>query len=100
MDVLTVALFLSVLTNRVVEAFVAPLKKRYPDFDMWWLVYVAWIVGGFVGWLANVNLFVAYIPSELAGRVMTAVVIGGGANLINDIFGGGVAVLEVFNENS
>ena len=86
MDALAIALFLSIFTNRVLEAVVNPLKQKYPELDMWWLIYVAWVVGGFVGWLSGVNLLVDYIPSELAGRIMTAIVIGGGANLINDLF--------------
>ena len=98
MDVLAIALFLSVFTNRVIEAFVAPIKKRYVNFDMWWLVYVSWLLGGVVGWLSGVNLFAPYIPNPLAGQIMTSIVIGGGANLINDIFGsGGEIIIEDIN---
>ena len=87
MSELTVAIFLTVITNRVIEAVVQPLKKRFPAVDFWWLVYVAWIVGGLLAWLANINLLTALVPGldPLAGRVLTAVVVGGGSNLLADI---------------
>jgi len=36
-------------------------------------------------WLTGVNLFVAYIPNALVGKILTAVVAGGGANLLHDL---------------
>lgn len=86
MDALATAIFLSVAANRIIEAFVAPIKLRYPDVDLWWLVYVAWVVGGALSYLSGVNLFAAQITNPLAGVILTAVVVGGGSNLIADIF--------------
>lgn len=102
MDAFTIAVFLSVFTNRVIDGFLAPIKSKFPDLDMWWMIYTAWVVGGLVGWLSGVNLLVDYIPSELVGRIMTAIVIGGGANLINDLFSQvvNVPLLMVEDENS
>ena len=42
------------------------------------------IVGLFVG-LAGVNLFADYMPDEIVGKVLTAIVAGGGANIIHDL---------------
>lgn len=88
MNELTIAIFLSVITNRVIEAFVQPVKKRFPELDFWWLVYVAWPVGGGLAWLAGINLFTALVPGldPLVGRVLTSVVVGGGSNLLADLF--------------
>jgi hypothetical protein len=82
-----VALFLAIVNNRIIEAVAAPLKKKYPDLDTWWLIYVAWAVGGVLAWLSGVNLFADYLQAPLAGRILTAIVVGGGANLIADLFG-------------
>ena len=86
MTALVIALFLATITNRLIEAFVAPIKQKYPDLDLWWLIYVAWVVGGVLAWLAGINLFIDYIPTEVVGRILTAIVVGGGANLIADLF--------------
>lgn len=86
MPALVIALFLATVTNRLVEAVVAPVKIKYPDLDLWWLIYIAWVVGGVLAWLSGVNLFAEYLPGELVGRILTAIVVGGGANLIADMF--------------
>jgi hypothetical protein len=88
MDALVIASFLSIFVNRIIEGIVSPIKKRFPDLDMWWLVYVSWVVGGVVGWASGINLLADYMPDVIIGRVMTAIVLGGGANLINDLFPG------------
>lgn len=86
MEQLTVAIFLAAVNRSVVEYIAQPLKKRYPDHDFWWLLYVALLTGALIGWFAEVNLFAAYLPNLFAGRVLTAVLIGGGSSLIHDIF--------------
>ena len=86
---LVTALFLSLVANRLVEAVVEPLRKKYPGLDMWWLIYVAWALGGVLSWLAKINLFAEMLPdAPLAGLLLSAIVVGGGANLIHDIFDG------------
>jgi hypothetical protein len=97
MDVLVVALFLALVSNRVVAGLVAPVRQKWPELDMWWLIYVSWVIGGLLGWLAEVNLFAAYLPNELAGRVLSAVVIGGGANMIYDIWGQKTNKIEIMS---
>jgi uncharacterized BrkB/YihY/UPF0761 family membrane protein len=88
MNELTIAIFLAVVANRIIEAFVAPLKNEFPEIDFWWLIYVAWVVGGLLSWFAGVNLFAPFVPTldPLIGRVLTAVVVGGGSNLLADLF--------------
>lgn len=86
MDAFATALFLSVASNRLVEAVVAPIKLKFPALDMWWLIYVTWLVGGGLCYLAGVNLFAAMLPNVMAGQVLTALVVGGGSNLLHDVF--------------
>lgn len=88
MNELTTAVFLSLVANRIIEAFVAPIKLKFPELDMWWLIYIAWAAGGALAWFAGINLFAQLVPSlDLTiGRALTAVVVGGGANLIADLF--------------
>lgn len=87
-DALMVAAFLALVANRLIEALVKPLYTRF-EWDTFSLLYVSWVVGGFLVWLSGVNLFIAYPPdSPVAGQILTAIVAGGGANFIADIFGG------------
>jgi len=48
-------------------------------------MYASWVLSGILVWLAGVNLFAAFIPGELIGKILTAVVAGGGANLLHDL---------------
>jgi len=84
--VFPIAVLLAVVNRALIEYLSAPVKKRFPDADLWWLVYVAFLTGGAIGWVAGVNLFssIAEMPLVL-GRILTAACIGGGANLLHDI---------------
>lgn len=82
---LTIAFFLAVVANRLVEALIVPLYEHF-KWGKFSLLYVAWLVAGVLVFLSGVNLFAAYLPSALAGQVLTAVVAGGGANFIADLF--------------
>lgn len=88
MNLLLSASFLALAANRIIEAVVVPLKKQYPQLDLWWLVYVAWVVGGLLSFRVGLNLFVDVLPTlpPLDGQLLTALVVGGGANLIADLF--------------
>jgi hypothetical protein len=87
MEQLTIAAFLSMVANRLVEGVAQPLKLKFPTLDTWWLVYVSWVVGGLLAYLSGINLFSAYISDyPIAGQILTAIVVGGGANLIKDLF--------------
>ena len=85
-DVVTLGIVIGmmVLANRLVAALITPIFDKY-GWDKFWLMFVAWALAGVFVWLANVNLFAAYIPAELVGKILTAVVAGGGANLLHDL---------------
>lgn len=88
METLSVAVFLSVVANRLVEALIVPLIDKL-KIDRFWLLYLAWLVSGVIVGIGQVNLFSGYIPDETAGRVLTIVVCGGGSNFIADLFQNG-----------
>lgn len=84
--VFPVAVLLAVVNKAIVDYLSAPVKQRYPDADLWWLVYVAFATGMALGLVAGINLFggIASMP-ELAGRILTGACIGGGANFLHDV---------------
>lgn len=82
--VLGVVIGFMVLANRLVAALITPIFDKY-GWDKFWLMFVSWALSGVFVWLTGVNLFAAYIPNALVGKVLTAVVAGGGANLLHDL---------------
>jgi len=88
MEPLAIALLLAVANQKVVDYLFAPVRQKFPDLDLWWVLYVALGTGFALGWFAEVNLFAEYIPSVVAGRVLSAVLVGGGSSLIHDVFDG------------
>jgi hypothetical protein len=83
-EVLAIVVGFMVLSNRLIEALVTPLFDKY-EIDKFWLLYVAWVLSGVLVFLANVNLFAGIIPNEIVGKVLTAIVAGGGSNLLHDL---------------
>lgn len=82
---LAVAIFLALVAERLVAAFITPIWEKF-EIDKFWLLYVAWVVGGGLVWLSGANVFAEYLPSPLAGKILTSIVAGGGANLLHDLF--------------
>jgi len=86
MDAFAAAAFLSLVNTTVVDYIVKPIKEKFPNLDTWWMVYVSLFTGGVLVWFSGVNLFVSYLPDPLVGRVLTAIVAGGGSNLLYRVF--------------
>jgi len=85
-SVFPIAVLLAVVNRSIVEYLAAPIRQRFPDLDLWWLVYVAFLTGGLLGWFAGIDLFSGIAPMpEIQGRILTAACIGGGSNLLHDI---------------
>ena len=82
--VLGIVIGMMVLANRLVAALITPIFDKY-ELDHFWLMFVAWIISGGFVWLTGVNLFAPYIPNALIGQILTAVVAGGGGNLLHDL---------------
>jgi hypothetical protein len=83
-EILAIVIGFMVLANRLVAAIITPLFEKY-EIDKFWLMYVSWVLSGVLVFLANVNLFEAIIPNLIIGKVLTAIVAGGGANLLHDL---------------
>ena len=83
-EVLSIVIGFMVLSNRLVEALIHPLFEKY-ELDKFWLMYIAWVVSGVLVFLADANLFADIIINPMIGKVLTAIVAGGGANLLHDL---------------
>ncbi len=83
---LVVALLLAVTNSKIVDYVAEPVRKKFPNADLWWLVYVSLVTGACIGWFGEINLFADIVPNVLLGRVLSSVLIGGGASLIHDVF--------------
>lgn len=81
---LGIVIGMMVLANRLVAALVTPLFEKL-NLDKFWLMYASWIVSGVFVWLSGVNLFSSLIASPLVGQILTAIVAGGGGNLLHDL---------------
>lgn len=79
------AFLLAMFGNRLVEVFVKPLFDKF-KLDKFWLMPASWVVCGALGALSGLNLFADLFPNPVIGLVLTAVTIGGGANLLHDVF--------------
>jgi len=86
MQAFAIGAFLAVANQKIVDYLAAPIRQRFPKLNLWWLIYVALGTGATLAWFAGLNLFVAYIPDALTGRILSCVVVGGGSSLIHDIF--------------
>jgi hypothetical protein len=76
---------LVIVVNRFVSGFLTPLFDKF-ELDKFWLQYIAWILGGIVIFLSGVNVFAEVLPAyPLVGLVLTALVTGGGANILHDL---------------
>lgn len=90
MNNLVAAFFLALIVKSIVAALTAPIKQKWPEADLWWLLYPSWVIGGIIAFLAKLNLLID-VPGlsaldPMAGQILTAIIVGGGANLLHDIF--------------
>lgn len=85
MSPIEIAIFIIVVNERLVAALCNPIFEKY-NLDKFWLLYVSWLTGGVLVWLTGVNLFASYISNPLIGQILSALVAGGGSNLLHDIF--------------
>lgn len=92
---LSLLIALSVVLNRVVEYAVGkPLDKISEKFEKvkpfrWLIMYVALALGIYAALTYDLDLLsieVFGLPPSLLGKILTGVILSGGANLINDIW--------------
>lgn len=100
MDGLVIGVFLAVLNNRVLEWFVRPLFDRL-NVDTLWLRYISGATGCVLTVLGGVRLLLPYNVDigMYPDLIVSGLIVGGGANLIHEIFGGGNGeITELFTE--
>lgn len=95
-QVLGIVIGFMVLANRLVAALIRPLFDKY-SLDTFWLMFVAWAVSGVLVWLSGANLFATYFATPLVGQILTAIVAGGGSNLLHDLTDTPDNLVAVFN---
>lgn len=83
---LVIAVLLAVTNSEIVDFIKKPIERKFPDLDLWWFVYVGLVTGFLIGWFGRINLFVGVVEEEILGRVLTAILIGGGSSLIYRVF--------------
>lgn len=84
--VMATALLLAVANKSIVDFLAAPVRQKWPGIDLWFLVYVSLATGAAIAWFGEVNVFEAIVPNVLLGRILSCILVGGGASLIHDIF--------------
>lgn len=73
----------AIVVNRLVAGAITPIFDR-KNWDHFWLMYIAWAFAAAVIFATEVNIFGAYIPNAWIGKILTALVVGGLANLRHD----------------
>lgn len=89
MGALAAAVLIAVFGERITEYFITPLFEK-AGWDKAWLLYVGALPGFILCMAARIDLFAMLgvaLPYYL-GVIATGLVVGGGANLVHDIFDG------------
>jgi hypothetical protein len=91
---IALAVFVALMNERLVEVFIAKWFEHY-KLDGFWLVPISWVTGGLIMAGTATNLFSWLFPSEIIGRIMTAIVVGGGSNMLHMVFSGVSALKDI-----
>ena len=73
----------SILNMKLVEFLAEPVRKKFPQLDMWWMQYVSLATGLVLGIVAGINVFPQL--QSTAGIIVTSLLLGAGSGLIYDI---------------
>lgn len=107
--VLTMAFFLALVVERTIEFVIRPLLENAVKAFGWDVAkvglvvpYIAAICGGLLSYGFGLDLFAGMAadaglePAAWLTRLLTAVVVSGGSNLLHDIWPSGGGTLEPF----
>jgi hypothetical protein len=82
---LATVLFLALVNAKIIDYIVKPLLDA-AKIESKWILYIALCTGAALGMFVKVDLFTADLfTSPIVGKIVMAVLIGGGSNLIHDI---------------
>ena len=83
---LIAAALLAVTNTALVDYIKRPIQQRFPKLDLWWFIYISLVTGFAIGWFANINMFADVVDEVILGRILTAILIGGGSDLLYKVF--------------
>ena len=83
-SLLAVVAGFAILSNRLVAGLITPLFDHY-NWDKFPLLYISWVLAAALVFLSGANLFAAFFPSVIVGQILTAIVAGGGGNILHDL---------------
>jgi len=83
-EVVAVVIGFMVIANRLVAGIITPIFDKY-ELDKFWILYIAWSIAGVLVFVADVNLFEPFIADLLFGKILTALIAGGGSNMLHDL---------------
>ena len=78
-------LLLAIINKALIDMLTAPIRTRFPQFDLWFMVYVAFVTGTLLGWFAGVNALGDQIALVWLARLITAMCVGAGSSLIYEV---------------
>ena len=83
---------LAVVNMQIVEYLKKPVAQRFPEADLWYVVYVAFCTGVALAYGFGLDVF-EFMPEHpyWLGRLLTGCMIGGGSSLIFEV-GKGIVV--------
>lgn len=82
---LEIVVFLALVGNSLVAALITPLFKKF-KWDEFPLLYITWVITSAITYWSGANVFADFFPSPIIGHILTAVVAGGGAKFLRQIF--------------
>jgi hypothetical protein len=83
-EIVVTVIGFAVIANRFIEMLIKPIFEKF-NLDKFWLTYIAWAAAGVLVWLTGANLFSASIANQTIGQILTALVAGGGSNILYDL---------------
>lgn len=90
MDALAVAVLLATANKALLDFIVTPIRRKYPDVDLWWFDYVALATGSVITWFSGISVFLGLLAEPILGRILTALLVGGGTALLNAVLAAGL----------
>ncbi len=87
MQQLGAAIVAAFVVMKLVDAIVKPAWER-AKLDSFWLLYVALVIGGGLGWFTGLNALPVFGEQPLVGRVLTCLLVGLGPSFIHDLVAG------------
>lgn len=82
---LEIVVFLALVGNSLVGALFTPLFEKF-KWDKFPITYITWVITSLLVFWSGANLFLTFFPSALVGKILTAVLAGGGAKFLRDLF--------------